>query len=116
MLRLPVVAQLGKSPQALVARGRNTLTARSLVGFVVLNHEKERLNAFRALSLSFLVFPELTGESLRTLGVWGTWGFGSVSWFLSESSMNKVFYPSVCKVCSLLYQPVTWLRFRVDGY
>lgn len=30
--------------------------------------------------------------------------------------MNKVFYPSVCKVCSLLYQPVTWLRFRVDGY
>jgi len=30
--------------------------------------------------------------------------------------MIKSFYPARCKVCNVQYQPVTWIRSRVDGY
>jgi len=30
--------------------------------------------------------------------------------------MIKTFYPSTCKTCKSLYQPVTWLAWRVEGY
>jgi hypothetical protein len=30
--------------------------------------------------------------------------------------MIKTFYPERCKTCNIQFQPVDWLKWRVDGY